>query len=147
MQLLFRTECVKHMVTVMKLFWFVSVTIILSRKVSNQTFVAFYVFNAIFITSRRFFEKLWDTIAADSGNEWVLCDFIERNSLVLIDSEAFSDKIFKIFRKVFQERDAIFHDLNFELFFGGTIPGYFSMDHFIDNDTHGPDIVFNRVDV
>ena len=147
MQLLFRTECVKHMVTMVKLFWFVSVAIILSWKVPNQAFVASDVFNAIFITSCWFFKELWNSITTDFGNKWVFSDLIKRNSLILINSEAFSDKIFEIFREIFQERDTVFHDLNFELFFGGTIPRYFSMDHFINDNTHRPDVVFDRVDV
>jgi hypothetical protein len=135
------------MVTMVKLFWFVSVAIILSWKVPNQAFLASYVFNAIFITSCWFFKELWNSITTDFGNKWVFSDLIKRNSLILINSEAFSDEIFEIFREIFQERDTVFHDLNFELFFGGTIPRYFSMDHLINDNTHRPDVVFDRVDV
>jgi hypothetical protein len=135
------------MVTMMKLFWFVFIAIILSWKVSNQAFVAFDVLNAIFITRRWFFKQLWNFITAYSGYKWVFSDLTKRNSLILINNETFSDKIFKIFRKVFQQRDVVFHYLNFQLFFSRTIPRYFSMDHFINYYTNWPDVIFDRINV
>jgi hypothetical protein len=77
----------------------------------------------------------------------MLGKFRKGESLILVDNEAFSDKILEIFREAFQERDAVFHDLDFELFFGRTVPRYFSMDDFVNYDTHGPNVVFDRVDV
>ena len=131
----------------MKLFWFIFIAIILSGKVSKQTFVASDVFNAIFITSRWLFKQLWNSITTYSGYKWVLSDLTKRNSLILINNETFSDKIFEIFREVFQQRDVIFHYLNFELFFSRTIPRYFSMDHFINDYTKWPDVIFDRINV
>lgn len=72
MQLFFRTECIKDVIAMMKLFGFVFITIILSWKISNQTFVAFDMFNEVLITSCWFFKKLWDSITANSGNKRML---------------------------------------------------------------------------
>lgn len=77
----------------------------------------------------------------------MLDKLLKSNSSVLINCEAFSDKIFEIFREIFEERNIVFIDFDFELLFGGTVPRYFSMENFVDYDAYRPDIVFDGVDV
>ena len=147
MELFLRAEGIKDMIAMMKLFWFAFIWVIFSWKVSNQTLVASDVLDVILIATCWLFEQLWDSIATNSGHKWMFGKFRKRDSLILVNNKAFSDKILEVFREVFQERNVVFHDFDFELFFGGTVPRYFSMDHFINYDAHGPNVVFDRVDV
>lgn len=77
----------------------------------------------------------------------MLDKFLKSKSSVLIDCETFSDKIFKIFREIFEERNIVFIDFDFKLLLGGTVPWYFSMENFVDDDTYRPNIIFDGVDV
>ena len=147
MKLFLWTESIENMVTMMKLFWFVFVWIIFSGKVSNQTLVTSNMFDVILVTTCWLFEQLWNSIAINSGDNWMFSDLRERQSFVLVNKEAFSDEILEVFRKIFEERDIVFHDFDFKLIFSGAIPRYFSMNHFINDNTHWPDIIFDRVDV
>lgn len=147
MKLFLWTVSVENMISVMKLFWFVFLNVVFSRKISDQTFITLYVIDLVLVSTCWFSQELGNTVLAYSHNEGMLWKFLKWHSLVLIDHKTFPDKVFQIFRQIFQQWNVIFHDFYFELILSRTGPWNFSMQNFIHDNSHRPNIVLDRVGI